>query len=70
MKCLTYNTKMGLESSKYLRKMSLHEGLAGNHEARANRSRGGCETLSGSLAYPRALEYRLTHTAIGSEAVQ
>jgi len=22
-----YNTKMGLESSKYLRKMSLHEGL-------------------------------------------
>jgi len=27
MDCLAHNTKMGLESSNYLRKMSLHEGL-------------------------------------------
>jgi hypothetical protein len=26
MDCLTYNTQTGLESSKYLRKTSLHEG--------------------------------------------
>jgi hypothetical protein len=27
MDCLTHNTKMGLESSNYPHKMSLHEGL-------------------------------------------
>ena len=54
MDCPAYNTKMGLESPKYLRKMSLHEGPGGNHEAGANRCRGGCEPSRGSLAYPGA----------------
>jgi hypothetical protein len=70
MDCLIYYTKAGLGRLIYLRKTSLHEGFGWQSYSQCGPKPGRNETLSRKSRISEGAGISVTHSAIGSEAVQ